>query len=55
MCQPIELRPGTGLDEERQASFPAVLTEMTFAVAGLFFGIAQGHGRNSYCVAMVIQ
>jgi hypothetical protein len=48
MCQPVELRPGGGVEKEHRASLLAVDGEMAFAVAGLLFGIGQGHGRATH-------
>jgi hypothetical protein len=42
----LELRFGSGLDKKVEGHFGAVLAEMAFAVAGLLFGIGQGHGRD---------
>jgi hypothetical protein len=55
MGQPVELRPGAGIDEERQASFLAVDTKVALAVAGLFFCIGECHGAPLESIAMVIQ
>jgi hypothetical protein len=53
MCQPIELRSRDGV--ERRAFLLAILTEMAFAVAGLFFGIGQGRWMRSDRIEMVTE